>query len=64
MLLCLSQEDLASLLSAINAADPHFVRCINPNSKKQVDLFTDQKAIEQLRYVTKYYIPNPIVPSI
>ena len=52
------------MLSAINAADPHFVRCINPNSKKQVDLFTDQKAIEQLRYVTKYYIPNPIVPSI
>mmetsp|Transcript_68386 Transcript_68386/g.142565 ORF Transcript_68386/g.142565 Transcript_68386/m.142565 type:complete len:1429 (-) Transcript_68386:617-4903(-) len=43
------KTDLASLMEAINAADPHFVRCVNPNSEKKADLFHDQKAVEQLR---------------
>jgi hypothetical protein len=44
------KTDLASLMDAINAADPHFVRCVNPNSQKQAQLFENQKAVEQLRY--------------
>jgi hypothetical protein len=43
------KTDLASLMEAINAADPHFVRCVNPNAQKTADLFEDFKAIEQLR---------------
>eukprot|EP00960_Hanusia_phi_P044717 756782-Hanusia_phi.AAC.1 len=43
------KTDLASLMEAINAADPHFVRCVNPNAEKKASLFNDQKAIEQLR---------------
>jgi myosin heavy subunit len=43
------KTDLASLMEAINAADPHFVRCINPNSQKKAELFEDTKAVEQLR---------------
>jgi len=44
------KTDLASLMDAINAADPHFVRCVNPNSQKKAQLFENQKAVEQLRY--------------
>ena len=29
------KRQLADLMMRINAADPHFVRCINPNSKKE-----------------------------
>jgi hypothetical protein len=43
------KTDLATLMEAINSADPHFVRCINPNSQKQAQLFEDAKAVEQLR---------------
>lgn len=43
------KTDLGTLMDAINAADPHFVRCVNPNSQKQAQLFEDPKAVEQLR---------------
>jgi hypothetical protein len=43
------KTDLGMLMDAINSADPHFVRCINPNSQKQAQLFEDAKAVEQLR---------------
>lgn len=39
----------ASLMTAINGTDPHFVRCVNPNAAKQAETFHDQKVIEQLR---------------
>eukprot|EP00283_Hemiselmis_rufescens_P008991 CAMPEP_0173432926 /NCGR_PEP_ID=MMETSP1357-20121228/10557_1 /TAXON_ID=77926 /ORGANISM="Hemiselmis rufescens, Strain PCC563" /LENGTH=831 /DNA_ID=CAMNT_0014397591 /DNA_START=91 /DNA_END=2582 /DNA_ORIENTATION=+ len=43
------KTDLGSLMEAINAADPHFVRCVNPNGNKKANCFEDQKAVEQLR---------------
>mmetsp|Transcript_8727 Transcript_8727/g.20286 ORF Transcript_8727/g.20286 Transcript_8727/m.20286 type:complete len:1478 (+) Transcript_8727:193-4626(+) len=43
------KTDLSSLMEAINAADPHFVRCVNPNAEKKAECFQDQKAVEQLR---------------
>ena len=43
------KTDLAMLMEAINTADPHFVRCVNPNSQKAAQLFENQKAVEQLR---------------
>ena len=43
------KKDLQSLMDSINLADPHFVRCVNPNAVKQAYLFDEQKAIEQLR---------------
>ena len=43
------KTDLGALMEAINAADPHFVRCVNPNAQKRAELFEDFKAIEQLR---------------
>ena len=36
-------------MQAINSADPHFVRCVNPNSQKKAELFENQKAVEQAR---------------
>jgi myosin heavy subunit len=36
-------------MDSINMADPHFVRCVNPNAEKKAYVFHDQKAIEQLR---------------
>ena len=43
------KADLRELLSAIEASNPHFVRCINPNAEKRADYFVDLKAVEQLR---------------
>jgi myosin-5 len=43
------KRDLQSLMDSINQADPHFVRCVNPNAEKKAYFFQDQKAIEQLR---------------
>jgi len=50
------KTDLASLMDAINAADPHFVRCVNPNSQKKAQLFENQKAVEQLRYHPVFFL--------
>ena len=36
-------------MAAINEADPHFVRCVNPNAAKLAETFDDKKVIEQLR---------------
>jgi myosin heavy subunit len=52
------KTDLSSLMDAINAADPHFVRCVNPNSQKKADLFENQKAVEQLR-CAKVLVQSP-----
>ena len=43
------KTDLSSLMEAIKEADPHFVRCVNPNAEKKAGCFDDQKAVEQLR---------------
>ena len=43
------KRDLQSLMDAINVADPHFVRCVNPNAEKRSYFFQEQKAVEQLR---------------
>ena len=43
------KSDLAGLMDSINSSGPHFVRCINPNRRKQAQLFEDDKAVEQLR---------------
>jgi len=43
------KKDLQSLLDAIEAADPHFVRCMNPNTVRKANLFDPVKAMEQLR---------------
>ena len=31
-------------------AEPHFIRCIRPNSKNSPDLFDETKVMIQLRY--------------
>ena len=43
------KQDLGHLMDGINLADPHFVRCVNPNAQKKAECFEDQKAVEQLR---------------
>jgi len=43
------KKDLQSLLNAIEAADPHFVRCMNPNTVRKPYQFDPIKSLEQLR---------------
>ena len=35
------RADLGSLMDAINAADPHFVRAVNPNAQANGSFFID-----------------------
>jgi myosin heavy subunit len=43
-------NSLKQLMDKLNAADPHFVRCIKPNLKKAPSLFVDDMVTRQLRY--------------
>lgn len=41
---------LQSLVSVLQESDPHFVRCLKPNSEKSASLFESQLILQQLRY--------------
>eukprot|EP00904_Undaria_pinnatifida_P002449 jgi/Undpi1/12204/HiC_scaffold_5.g01880.m1 len=41
---------LDALMSTLNATDPHFIRCMKPNSEKAGDMFVTPMMLEQLRY--------------
>lgn len=41
---------LQVLMEKMSIANPHFVRCIKPNHKKQSDMFIDEYVVAQLRY--------------
>ena len=43
------QRQLATLLTRINAAHPHFARCINPNSMKEAYKVEPEMILDQLR---------------
>ncbi|XP_064421597.1 myosin-IIIb isoform X3 [Latimeria chalumnae] len=44
------RHSLVVLMEKMFAANPHFVRCIKPNSSKQPDLLDDNRVMDQLRY--------------
>eukprot|EP00039_Didymoeca_costata_P001385 m.52055 g.52055 ORF g.52055 m.52055 type:complete len:1903 (+) comp10770_c0_seq2:130-5838(+) len=49
--LCVQFKDsLISLMKILNAANPHFVRCVKPNMAKKANSFTDKTVLNQLRY--------------
>lgn len=41
---------LQALVTVLQESDPHFVRCLKPNSEKSASLFTSQLVLQQLRY--------------
>lgn len=43
------KRQLADLMTRIHAAHPHFVRCINPNSKKEPNKLEPEMILDQLR---------------
>ncbi|EKX39533.1 myosin [Guillardia theta CCMP2712] len=43
------KRQLGDLMARINAAQPHFVRCINPNSQKMPKLIEPEMILDQLR---------------
>ena len=46
----LAQNSLAELMAKMNAASPHFVRCIKPNMTKMSSVFEVDFVKAQLRY--------------
>lgn len=43
-------ESLQMLISVLNNCDPHFVRCVKPNTVKKPDVFEEEMVLLQLRY--------------
>jgi hypothetical protein len=41
---------LQALVSVLQESEPHFVRCLKPNSEKSASLFESQLVLQQLRY--------------
>jgi len=44
------KASLAELMTALKAAEPHFVRCIKPNHEKTPDYYNEELVLKQLRY--------------
>nr|XP_020504807.1 unconventional myosin-VIIa-like isoform X1 [Labrus bergylta] len=44
------RQSLDSLMKALSACQPFFIRCFKPNNKKQSELFDRELCIRQLRY--------------
>jgi hypothetical protein len=44
------RRQLDNLMTALNATEPHYIRCIKPNSEKAPDLFSGAMSLQQLRY--------------
>lgn len=44
------RKQLDNLMNALNATEPHYIRCIKPNSEKQPDMFHGYMSLQQLRY--------------
>lgn len=44
------RHSLRDLMVKIESAQPHFIRCIDPNGTKSPDVFIPHKVLEQLRY--------------
>ncbi|KFP28304.1 Myosin-IIIb, partial [Colius striatus] len=48
--LCPHQHSLMVLMEKMYSANPHFVRCIKPNSQKEPGVVDNQVVLQQLRY--------------
>ncbi|NXW18722.1 MYO3B protein, partial [Circaetus pectoralis] len=48
--LCPHQHSLMMLMERLYSANPHFVRCIKPNSQKEPGVVDSQVVLQQLRY--------------
>ena len=44
------RKSLESLMGILERSEPHFIRCIKPNSKKKAKLFESPTTLEQLKY--------------
>jgi len=44
------KESLDELVTLLEASNPHFIRCIKPNSEKKGDMFDSSLVLTQLRY--------------
>lgn len=47
--LCLRQHSLMVLMERMYSANPHFVRCIKPNSQKEPGVVDSQVVLQQVR---------------
>jgi len=45
-----SQNSLADLVSKLQAASPHFVRCIKPNTSRSPMMYVPEHVLAQIRY--------------
>lgn len=43
------KKQLADLMAALHTMEPHYIRCIKPNSKNQPMDFEDNNVLHQLR---------------
>ena len=43
------QKSLSALMDTLNATEPHYIRCIKPNDKKEAFSYSNARCIEQLR---------------
>jgi myosin heavy subunit len=48
------RSQLDSLMATLYSANPHYIRCIKPNSVKKPDIFEGQMILEQVRIPTLY----------
>jgi hypothetical protein len=43
------KQQLQALMETLNSTEPHYVRCVKPNSANRPQLFENQSVLHQLR---------------
>src|SRR4051794_11494489 len=45
------KQQVSALMETLNKCQPHYIRCIKPNSVKKAGVFTDDLVMHQVRYL-------------
>jgi myosin-5 len=50
------KQQLQALMETLNSTEPHYVRCVKPNSVNQPQIFENQSVLHQLRCGVRTYV--------
>lgn len=60
-----SQQQLQALMETLNSTEPHYIRCVKPNSLNRPQQFENASVIHQLRCgVSILDVLNPLIQAV
>lgn len=60
-----TQQQLQALMETLNSTEPHYIRCVKPNSLNRPQIFENASVIHQLRCgVSNLDVLNPLIVAV